>query len=161
MKPGTSGEFGARSQMMPALRPAAVLELRRSGLPHILIVDDPRCDSVAWAEPLRRAGYRLSIAADADAGWETLDGPVFSMVISSLDAAGRPVSELVAKARMESADLPWILIRDTDAPEGSEELRWLEPGTVLQKPIAIPTLLRAVRELLRQSRGPQAERLAS
>lgn len=116
--------------------------------PHILIVDNLSCDGWTWAGALRRAGYRVALASDTDAGWHALDSDAYTMLITCQDATGRTGVELIRKVRAIPEDLPCILIRETNAPKPEDMDRLVDPGATLEKPVTIPALLATVRALL-------------
>ncbi len=117
-------------------------------------MDDLSCSGWAWAAALRRAGFRLSIAADTDAGWLALDERKFDLLIASQDATGRRCAELVAKVRRRSQRMPCILVRDNLGDDLPEAVRRLRPGVVLEKSVPISRVLAVVRMLLKASVDP-------
>jgi len=116
---------------------------------HILIVDNLSRDGWTWAGALRRAGYRVGVAADTDAGWHALDNDSYALLITSEDPTGRTGLDLIRKVRSVPDDFPCLLIREKTASDVGEVARLLEPGAALAKPVSIALLLSTVRELLR------------
>lgn len=118
---------------------------------HILIADDPGRHGTNWAAALRRAGYRVALAADPDAAWHALDSDNYSLLLATHTAVGRTTLELIAKVRALDAQLPCVLISDPPTSSFPEMESFQSYGTVLEKPVAIPHLLHAVRVLLGRS----------
>lgn len=106
-------------------------------------------DGWKWGAVLRRAGFRVAIAEDTWAGWNALDDHAYDLLVTSQDPTGRTGLDLIRKVRTVDERLPCILIWDGTAPDVAELARLLQPGAVLEKPVAISELLRVVRCQLR------------
>jgi DNA-binding response OmpR family regulator len=116
--------------------------------PHILIVDNHSREGWTWADVLRRAGFRIGVAADVDMGWYALDGDEYSLLIAIHSPPQCCGLDLLRKVRAAPDRLPCILLAENCASDVGEIMRLLQPGALMEKPVRIPRLLATVRTLL-------------
>jgi two-component system OmpR family response regulator len=121
---------------------------RATHMPHILIIDDKSCDGWIWAGALRGAGFRISIAADNEDGWYTVESGRHALLIMSQGENALKDFDLVRKMRAFPLLTPCILIFEKQTPAFEDMAKLLEPDLRLRKPVTIPRLLASVRELL-------------
>jgi len=121
----------------------------RGGTETVLLVEDEPSVRALFCRELERAGYRVRVAAN---GAEALDewrrhGLDIALVISDVVMPGMPGGrEFAAMLNVERPSLPVILMSGyaADLPAGAPSPR----AVMLQKPLAVPDLLRAARAAL-------------
>ena len=116
--------------------------------PHILIVGNHSRDVGAWAEVLRRAGFRVGLAADVETACYALDGGRYSLLIATHGPLSRSSLDLLRRIRATPEELPCLIAMEPAAPEVAEITRLLPPGVLLDEPVTFPRLLSTVRALL-------------
>jgi DNA-binding response OmpR family regulator len=115
---------------------------------HLLVVDDDSGVRNLLATLLRGAGFRVSCAADGEAGWEALCRGGVDAVITDHDMPRLTGLGLLRRVRAAQRQVPVILISGR-LPEGEVDLpRLLSPGCALQKPFSMAEFLANVRSLL-------------
>jgi DNA-binding response OmpR family regulator len=115
---------------------------------HVLVVDDDSGVRNLLTILLRGAGYRVSCAADGEAGWEALCSGGVDALITDHDMPRLSGLGLLRRVRAARRQVPVILISGR-MPEGEVDLpQLLSPGFALQKPFSMAEFLAKVRSLL-------------
>lgn len=131
----------------------------------ILVVDDTPSIVEMTAAALRKAGYRVEHAGDANAGVAVLKREKIDLLILDVDLPGISGMRLlqIIKEEPATARLPVIML--TVHSEEKMKLQGLTGGAddYVTKPFSMPELLARVEALLRRSRdqGEVGRRLAA
>ena len=113
---------------------------------HVLIVEDDPELREALAQALSDEGYLFSSARD---GLEAIrflrdgDQPAVILLDLSMPVVNGWEFRIHQKRTAEIADIPVVII--TAGHHSREEIAWLEPADVIQKPIDLQRLLDTVR----------------
>jgi CheY-like chemotaxis protein len=119
-----------------------------AGQRRVLFIDDNADVRDVCSELLRRAGFRVDVAEDGEAGWEAITTKPFDLVITDHNMPRLSGLELVRRIRSMSSTLPVILVSG-NVPWDEPDLQWtLRPGVVIQKPFGLVELMATVKELL-------------
>jgi PAS domain S-box-containing protein len=130
-----------------AMEPPASAETPTSCFGRILIVDDEADVRQVTSAFLRKAGFEVTEARDADVALKVLaDGRRFDALVTDYAMAGMNGVELVMRAREIEPGQPALIITGY---AGAEGLRWLPPDVVvLRKPFKRADFVRAVKNLV-------------
>ena len=121
--------------------------------PTILVVDDEPMVLSFMSEALRRAGYAVLEAPDAETGWELAqDAESIEALVTDVKLPGMPGPELVRRLRGLRPGLPALYVSGYVGDE-------LVPGSgadaaFLQKPFRTSDLVATVRALVPQEPPP-------
>lgn len=116
----------------------------KTGLSHILVVDDERELTTLFQDFLEGIGYRVTVAHDGVAALEAdLRDPV-DAVITDLAMPGMGGRELVELLRARRPGLPAIIV---SGYAGDEDLGGRQT-IVFSKPLSLALLMRRLGELL-------------
>jgi len=120
-----------------------------NGHNNILVVDDDAAVRDILGNFLRRSGYRVSCAADGEAGWEALCANSFNALVTDHDMPRLTGLDLLRRVRSGPLKvLPTILISG-EMPWGEKDLLDLVwPGVAMEKPFSLLELLTSVRGVL-------------
>jgi EAL domain-containing protein (putative c-di-GMP-specific phosphodiesterase class I) len=124
----------------------------------VLVVDDEEAILRAFARLLRRAGYQVHTAVDAQAALAAVDqgGGAIDVILSDIHMPGMSGMALLAAVRSRDPDVPFILM--TGVPHVETATLAIEHGVLryLLKPVDHDKLLDAVADGVhrRRSSGP-------
>jgi EAL domain-containing protein (putative c-di-GMP-specific phosphodiesterase class I)/CheY-like chemotaxis protein len=126
----------------------------------ILLVDDDACVRSAYGRVLRRAGYRVTTAADGLEAVDLLGTCACDVVVSDVDMPGMDGIELLRQVRDFDPDLQVLLV--TGSPSLDSAIRAVEHGAAryLAKPITTPSLIVAVDKAATATREARCARLS-
>ncbi len=121
---------------------------------HLLVVDDDERLLALLQRFLSRSGHLVSVAADAEAARQKLEGLDFDLLVLDVMLPGQSGIELTTELR-RTRDLPILLL--TAKGEGRDRIAGLEAGAddYLVKPFEPRELLLRIATILRRTR-PQA-----
>ena len=124
-------------------------------VPHLLVVDDDQGIRTLLGRYLRREGYMVTTAKDADEATRTLGTLAFDALVLDVMMPGEDGVSLTRRLRAGSS-VPILLLTARDAPE--DRIGGLEAGAddYLAKPFEPRELALRLERLL--SRHPQADR---
>lgn len=131
---------------------------------HLLVVDDDERLLALLQRFLCRSGHMVSVAADAEAAKQKLEGIDFDLVVLDVMLPGQSGIELTTELR-KTRDLPILLL--TAKGETRDRIAGLEAGAddYLVKPfeprellLRIATILRRTRPLAAAAEAPQVLR---
>jgi len=119
----------------------------------ILVVEDEPAIAELIAINLRHAGFEVTVAADADAAQDAVDGVLPALVVLDWMLPGRSGYVLVRQWRAvpRTRGLPVIML--TARSEEADKVSGLDAGAddYLTKPFALPELEARVRALTRRA----------
>lgn len=120
---------------------------------HLLVVDDDERLLALLQRFLTKSGHLVSIAADAEAAKQKLEGLDFDLLVLDVMLPGQSGVELTAELRRTS-DLPILLL--TAKGESRDRIAGLEAGAddYLVKPFEPRELLLRIATILRRTRAP-------
>ncbi len=125
------------------------------GSRHILVVDDDAVIRELLTRILRRAGYRVSCAADGEAGWEALCTENFDALITDQEMPRLTGLNLLRRMRAGTlTTIPAILISGRMPWSATDLPRLIAPGMALEKPFSLGDFLEKVREMLNPTNHP-------
>ena len=124
--------------------------------PHLLVVDDDSRIRELLSRFLRREGFRVSAAGDANEARRRMDGLAFDLLVVDVMMPGETGTELVADLRGRT-DVPVLML--TALGETDARIRGLEAGAddYLPKPFDPRELLLRVRSILKRARTAPGE----
>lgn len=122
----------------------------------ILYVEDDAALRSLSANLLLKAGYRVEVAEDGQAGWEVLRLGSYDLLITDHEMPRLNGLELVKRLRSAGQTLPVILSSGSvDADEVHQD-DWLRVAATLKKPFKPEDLLETVKQVLRAATGDLA-----
>lgn len=119
----------------------------------LVVEDDPQLRNI-YGTVLRNAGYLVSSEGNGEAGWLQLCGKHFDLLITDNEMAGLSGLDLVRRIRKQAPELPIMMISGALPWEASDFIVLMKPGSTLEKPFPIPTLLKDVATLI-EALGPE------
>ena len=126
-----------------------------SGPAHLLVVDDDERLLALLQRFLSRSGHLVSVALDAEAAKQKLEGLDFDLLVLDVMLPGQSGIELTTELR-RTRDLPILLL--TAKGEGQDRIAGLEAGAddYLVKPFEPRELLLRIATILRRTRAQGA-----
>jgi len=123
--------------------------------PHraILVVEDDFRLRDIYGRVLRHAGYQVSSVGNGEAGWLQLCGKHFDLLITDNEMAGLTGLDLVRRIRRQAPELPIMMISGALPWAAKDFIVLMTPGSTLEKPFPIATLLKDVATLI-ETLGP-------
>lgn len=119
--------------------------------PRILLVDDLVPMLTLYKHLLEGAGYEIESAADGLSAIESLERGRPDLLVTDLHMPGAGGDAVMEAGRRLYPDLKVIILSGEDSAQASDELKAAEslgPDLVLNKPIPVPALLKAVKGVL-------------
>jgi DNA-binding NtrC family response regulator len=123
----------------------------------VLIVDTDPCRCALNAGVLRRQGYEVDAADDAQTGWAALQNNLYNLVIAENDLPGLSGVGLLKKLRSAGMTLPVIIAIEALPAWKSADYPWLLKSARLFKPYTFEDLLRLVNRTFAQTQRSPAE----
>jgi CheY-like chemotaxis protein len=121
----------------------------------ILFVDDHKLLARLGCELLRRYGYRVEAACNAEAALARFEQEKFDIVVTDYRMEGMDGVELAKRLRAQAPGLPIILVSGAASPEPCDAVSaWVE------KQDMFPGLLDAIRRLLNEPGTEERMRIA-
>ncbi len=118
---------------------------------HILVIEDDQSISLGLQMNLEAEGYRVSVAADGDAGLELARSAAPDLIILDIMLPGLNGLELLRRLRAGDCQVPTIVLsaRDTEL----DIVMGLEFGAedYVRKPFGLAELLARIKTVLRRS----------
>lgn len=117
--------------------------------PAILCVEDDTTLRELLATVLGQSGYRVDVAEDGQAGWESLRVGSYHLLITDHEMPRLSGLELVRRLRLAGHAVPVVMV--SGSPE-AEQARWdpsLQVTATVAKPFTLEQLLGTVEEVLR------------
>jgi DNA-binding response OmpR family regulator len=111
-----------------------------------LIVDDDKSVREALSKVLREEGFEPSQAADGVEAFERMEKLKFGLVLLDIGLPGLTGWEVYERIQREDPALPVIVITGQASQFGTAAAA--DVGALMEKPLEIPRLLRAMRRLL-------------
>ena len=124
----------------------------------VLVVDDDAQVRGLLARILRRAGYEVSVASDAEEALEAVTNNSFGVVVSDIMMPGLTGIDLIRELRRRDIEVPVVLVTGTPCLETA--VAAVECGAVryLTKPVDVDTFTDAVARAETLSRLARAKR---
>ena len=119
----------------------------------ILYVEDDDIWRELSTEALRKAGFRVDVAEDGEAGWEAIQLGRYDLLITDNDMPRLTGIELVRRLRVEGYTLPAVLASGSFSVESAQRDRSLRVTATLRKPFPPEQLLKTVETILRPAGG--------
>ncbi len=119
----------------------------------ILIADDEPTFLAATADLLRREGYAVDTAIDANAALAAIRGAEYDLVISDLEMPGNQNLRLVRELALEAGGLPIIIITGFPSTESAMASIELPVSAYLLKPVQLDELLLRVEAAIARFRA--------
>jgi DNA-binding response OmpR family regulator len=117
----------------------------------ILLVDDDPALCRLCALVLSEAGYAVETAADGFLGWDAVCANHYDLLITDIEMPRLNGLELAARVRLAGMRLPIVILSGSLDLLETRDTTQIELTEVLQKPIPVPELIRAVECALTQS----------
>jgi CheY-like chemotaxis protein len=148
--PGVGARFRIRLPAVEGAAPAAEAVAPRALAAHgrkVLVVEEDAPLRALMARALRLSGFEVVEAGSASEALELDNG--FGLVVAALGLSDRSGTELVARLRERTPDLPVVYCAGEPGtmPAGHEGAPALD-GPLLRKPFSVPELQEAVRAAL-------------
>lgn len=121
----------------------------------VLLVDDDRELREGMADYLRRAGYRVTTAADTVEAMAQLAQSRFDVVVSDWIMPGTSGTTLLEWIRTSAPHLPVLMLTGHGTPDFTRRALSAGAVEVLLKPFPPKALLAAVEKCIRQARPPE------
>jgi response regulator RpfG family c-di-GMP phosphodiesterase len=115
-------------------------------MPNILVVDDEKSIRVTIGEFLKRAGYEVKTAENAEAALEMLDTYEFDTVLTDIVMPRRSGVSLLKDIHGKQSNVQVIMMTGEPTVETAVDAVRLEARDYLAKPISRDDLLKAVRQ---------------
>lgn len=120
-----------------------------SSAAHVLLVEDEESVRTVVARLLKRLGYRVSTAADAEETFQLLDdGNEFDLVLTDIIMPGLSGTSMAEILRERHPDLPFLFMSGYTSRESGVNPQH-PPEPYLAKPFTIQELAEKVREVLK------------
>jgi DNA-binding response OmpR family regulator len=161
LREADSTSDGARFAMPRHVQDGKVLQAAESddrlrqiptnGRDRILVVDEDSDLRQLYAATLTVPGYRVDVAEDGAAGWETLQANCYNLLITEHDMPKLNGVELVRKLRAAHMELPVVMAAGRMPYSELARNPSLHLAATLVKPFAVAALLDVVKNVLRVS----------
>ena len=115
-------------------------------MPNILVVDDEKSIRVTIGEFLKRAGYKVMTAENAEVAMELLDMHEFDTVLTDIVMPRRSGVSLLKDIHNKQSNVQVIMMTGEPTVETAVDAVRLEARDYLAKPISRDDLLKAVRQ---------------
>ncbi|MBL9204798.1 MAG: response regulator [Opitutaceae bacterium] len=115
---------------------------------HILVVDDDQAVRDLASAILVRAGFRISTAADGEAGWQAILSESFDLVLTDNEMPRLRGVDLIVRLRKAGFMLPVILVSGGVLDEEGGLGAIIGCGTVMAKPFSGPELVQRIRQFV-------------
>jgi DNA-binding NtrC family response regulator len=129
---------------------------------HICLIDDDIYVRDALALGLRDAGFRVSTAPGAAAGFDILKRDGADAIVTDMSMPGTDGAELITQVRALYPGLPVVAISGSSILDGRDALevaRERGASAVMTKPFRASALARVLHELLVASAAARVEKL--
>lgn len=125
----------------------------------VLVVDDEPANREVVRSMLERAGYRVRLAADGDAGLATFreDPDAFRLALLDLTMPGKGGDETFRLIRRVRADLPVVVMSGYGPQEAMQRFSEAPGIAFLSKPFSLADLLASVDAVLAPSADAPSE----
>ena len=115
-------------------------------MPNILVVDDEKSIRITLGEFLKRAGYDVMTAENADCALKMLDSNEFDTVLTDIVMPRRSGVSLLKEIHAKQSNIQVIMMTGEPTVETAVDAVRHEARDYLAKPIARDELLKAVRQ---------------
>jgi len=129
-----------------------------SGSSRILVIDDERSLREFLTILLEQEGYQVSTAESVATGIELLHDQTFDLVMCDLKLPDGTGLEVLADARKNHVDSPFIIITAHTTPQHALEALRAGAAEYLSKPFNVEDLKLILNKLLDTSEAPESER---
>ena len=123
--------------------------------PPILVVDDDPDMRSLLQEALEREGFAVSTEATGSAVIAAVERARFDAVVLDKELPGLNGLDLLAFLRQRCPDTPVVLVTSFGGPLAAEAARRRGAARYLDKPLRLPDLVAALRELIDGGQAPQ------
>ena len=124
-------------------------------MPRILLVDDERLLKTSLAAALRRDGYQVVVADDAEEALETTADEAVDLLVTDVRMAGMSGLELLRTLRERQPALPAIVMTADGSVETAVEAMRLGAADLLTKPFPVGELREVVARVLGAQHAPR------
>ncbi len=118
------------------------------GRPRILLIDDSHTARATLARALEAAGFEVLAAGDVAEALDVWAARNVDVVVADYHLPGMNGLDLLAALRSVDARRPLLLYSASMTPELATAARDFRVTAVLQVPVAVETLVAAVREVV-------------
>ncbi|MFO1446535.1 MAG: response regulator [Opitutaceae bacterium] len=115
---------------------------------HVLVVDDDLAVRELASAILVRAGFRVSTAADGEAGWKAILSESFDLVLTDNEMPKLRGVDLIVRLREAGFMLPVILVSGGVLDEEGALGAVIGCGAVMAKPFSGPELVQRIRQFV-------------
>lgn len=115
---------------------------------HVLVVDDDQAVRELASAILVRAGFRVSTAADGEAGWKAILSESFDLVLTDNEMPKLRGVDLIVRLREAGFMLPVILVSGGVLDEEGALGAVIGCGAVMAKPFSGPELVQRIRQFV-------------
>ncbi len=122
---------------------------------HILLVDDNRLGLVARKSVLEELGYRITTAADGQAGLDHYNEGSFDLVITDFKMPKMDGLELIRRIRARKTSTPIILVSGYADAMGLTEGNSGADAVISKSANEVVQLVRCVSRLLKRAAAPK------
>lgn len=123
----------------------------------ILVVDDDPQIRESLCKLLRAEGYEVALAADGQQGIDILDTQRVDLMLLDLNLPGNGGWEIFGGITDSNPCLPIIIITGRENQLDLAKLAGV--GALMEKPLNLPALLKAIRELIAENSEARLQRL--
>ena len=118
---------------------------------HLLVADADPATCSAVHRVLGEHGHHVTVTHGGDEAWQELRRTEYDLLILNLDLAELDGFEIMARSRhnAELADLPMIVLSNSNDDDICERALALGAAAYLTKPLKLPLLTHCVWEILR------------
>jgi DNA-binding response OmpR family regulator len=125
---------------------------RRTGMFHILIVDDDKNTRRLYQAVLENEGYQVSLAENGNAALDVMDKEQIDLVVVDIMMPGMDGYEFTKTLRETSNSLPVLMVSAKQLPEDKKKGFLVGTDDYMTKPVDEEEMLLRIKALLRRAK---------
>jgi DNA-binding response OmpR family regulator len=125
---------------------------RRTGMFHILIVDDDKNTRRLYQAVLENEGYQVSLAENGNAALDVMDKEQIDLVVLDIMMPGMDGYEFTKTLRETSNSLPVLMVSAKQLPEDKKKGFLVGTDDYMTKPVDEEEMLLRIKALLRRAK---------
>jgi DNA-binding response OmpR family regulator len=125
---------------------------RRTGMFHILIVDDDKNTRRLYQAVLENEGYQVSLAENGNAALDVMDKEQIDLVVLDIMMPGMDGYEFTKTLRETNNSLPVLMVSAKQLPEDKKKGFLVGTDDYMTKPVDEEEMLLRIKALLRRAK---------
>jgi DNA-binding response OmpR family regulator len=125
---------------------------RRTGMFHILIVDDDKNTRRLYQAVLENEGYQVSLAENGNAALDVMDKEQIDLVVVDIMMPGMDGYEFTKTLRETNNSLPVLMVSAKQLPEDKKKGFLVGTDDYMTKPVDEEEMLLRIKALLRRAK---------